>query len=62
MKHFWYNLLTCDNRGTNMFTPTARKGKFMRIIVGLVTALLLPIAVLVVAMRCAKAFVEREIR
>jgi hypothetical protein len=34
----------------------------MRVIVGLVTAVLLPVAVLVVAMRCAKAFVERGIQ
>jgi hypothetical protein len=33
----------------------------MRIIVGLVTALLLPVAVVVVAMRCAKSFIERGI-
>ena len=34
----------------------------MRIIVGLVTAVLLPIAILVVAMQCAKSYIEEVIR
>jgi hypothetical protein len=33
----------------------------MRVIVGIVTAVLLPVAIVVVAMRCAKSFIERGI-
>ncbi len=34
----------------------------MRVVVGLVTAVLLPVAVLVVAMQCAKAYIEEVIK
>jgi hypothetical protein len=44
-----------------MESQLLEKGKSMRIIVGLVTAVLLPVAIVVVAMRCAKAFIERGI-
>ena len=57
-----YNLLTLLSTGHNIESQLLGKEKLMRIIVGLVTAVLLPVAVLVVAMRCAKAFVERGIR
>jgi hypothetical protein len=38
------------------------KGKSMRLIVGLVTAILLPVAIVVVAFSCAKAFIEEGIK
>lgn len=34
----------------------------MRLIVGLVTAVLLPVAIVVVAMQCAKAYIEEGIK
>jgi hypothetical protein len=57
-----YNLLTLLKTGHNIEAQLLGKEKSMRIIVGLVTAVLLPIAILVVAMQCAKAYIEEGIR
>jgi hypothetical protein len=57
-----YDLLTYPKTSSNLEPQLLGKEKFMRIIVGVVTAVLLPIAILVVAMQCAKSFVEEVIR